>query len=248
MSREEDLESITSLESESEQELEPAPIKLKKNVKKTIETKGEPEVQYTKTGRIKKPMSEAQKENLTKARIKARIVRKELKELRDAEKSIKKDDRLIRKLEVEAKILNHNEKKKLLFKNAGYVNEETEKPKKKETKINDEETEEQQIKALEEKLNNLRKGKEDAFKKSKAKEKRIIKEEVEISSAESEIEEEEVIIEKPKLKRREIHAPKMNINPPRAEQANPMARQAKKPPVDDTMRAQLLSLFPNYQF
>jgi hypothetical protein len=245
MSREEDLESIASLETESEGEYEPKPVKLNK-AKKTIETKDEPEVQYTKTGRIKKPMSEAQKENLSKARIKARAVRKELKELRDAEKNIKKDDRLIRKLEVEAKILNHNEKKKELFKKAGYVNDEVEtKPKKKQSKVNEEETEEQQIKALEEKLSLLKK-KEVKEVVEKPKKKKVA---TPISSPEESEEENEVIHETPKVVRRKgIQTPVMDLKPKRAENQNPMARQAKKEVTDPAIRAQLLSLFPNYQF
>lgn len=243
MSREEDLESIASLESESENEIEIKPVKLKKS-KKVLETTNEPEVQYTKTGRIKKPMSEAQKENLTRARIKARAVRKEMKELRDAEKSIKKDDRLIRKLEVEAKILNHNEKKKSLFKKAGYVNddvEETEKPIKKQNKINEEINEEDRIKELEEQLAQL---------KIKSNNKKQPKKKIETPlESENESEEEnEIIVEKPKLvKRKELQVPKMDLKPRRAENQNPMARQQKEI-IDPAMRAQLLSLFPNHKF
>jgi hypothetical protein len=244
MSREDDTESIASLLSESEDETEIQPVKLKKKIKKQ-EVLVEPEIQYTKTGRIKKPMTEAHKENLARARVRARAVRKELSELRKSEKAIKQDDRLMRKLAVEAKILEHNERKKELFVKAGYINEKDANLKKKpraQIGAKDnliEENEEETIKKLEDQLAHL-KTKPKSLKKPKEPEPEI--------ESESEFEIEQEIIEPPKLKRTVQKKPEMNLKPKREEQSNPMARQQPiKSAMNPEMILQMQSLFPGWK-
>ena len=72
-------------------------------------------------------MSQKQKENLAKARVAARLKRKELSDLRKQEKDIKKDSLLVRKLEVEAKVREHKAKLQQLAIKAGYEPTEEEK-------------------------------------------------------------------------------------------------------------------------
>ena len=251
---EDDNESITSLLSESEDETEIKPVKLKSKQIPTNKSKENlaPPIEEReiskKTGKPKRIQSEAQKQNLVKARVKARAVRKEMSELRKAEKDLKKDALMMRRLEVEAKILSHEEQKKKLFVSAGYIDEKDANLKKEKKKkapagtkdLLEIEAEENQVKELEEKLTLL---------KTKKTKKKVIT--PDISSAEASEEENEIIsppTPPPKIKRSSIQKPIMETKPKRVEASNPMARQVKKPQVDDAMRAQLLSLFPNYQF
>lgn len=244
---ESDNESIVSLLSESDDEYEPKPVKLKSNHKPTNKSKEnkelpvEKEIKYTKTGRVKKEATEAQKKAMAKARVRAREVRKQMSELKKAEKDIKKDALVMRKLEVEAKILEHNEKKKKLFVRAGYINEKEadikEKkpraPKGTKERLEDEE-EENKVRELEEQL---------ALLKNKKNIKKVEPE------PESEPEEEnEIIVEKPKvIKRSSIQTPKMELKLKRAEHSNPMARQGPaKTTMDPALMASMKSLFPNW--
>jgi len=141
----EDIESIASFtDGESEVETKPKPIK-----KKVRQATPEENLKagLTKTGRVKREMSEAQKKVLAAARVKAREKRSELKAIRDKEKSLKKDDVLIRRLMVEKKVLEHKNMLKNLAVDAGYASESKRpKPKRKPYTHKDKDDEEPYVK------------------------------------------------------------------------------------------------------
>jgi hypothetical protein len=155
-----------------------------------------------KTGKPKRVMSEAQKQNLVKARAAARIKKDELKGMRLQEKKLKKEEHLVKKLDLEARIKAHEDNLRLLAYKAGRVSKDeyeatTEKKiRKKSVKkdhLADDEVdneENKEISALEEKLEKLK------F-KSKIKKPKAIKEESEIEESS----EEELSYEPPKRSR-----------------------------------------------
>ena len=264
----EDTESIASLESESEDETKIEPIRLKSKQTpiskyKQEEIKPLQEVEISKkTGKPKRIMSEAQKKVLASARVKARAVRKELKEVRDAEKNIKKESLLMRKLQVEAKVLEHNENKKKLFVQAGYIESEAldaEIKKKKKAPAGEKdrlenEIEEDKIRQLEEQLANLRSSKKEPALKTtlflkgrtpKTNKNRGRGDTTPVESPEESEDEPEPEPE-PKIKRKEVLKPKMEINPKRLENQNPMSRVQARPDMSKEMREAMMSLFPNY--
>lgn len=224
-----DVESIASFE-DDEPEVKP---------------KIEKAIQLTKGGKPKRPQTEAQKLNLAKARAKGREVRREKKALNDAEKSIKKESNLIRKLEVEAKLLEHEEKKKALFIKAGYVSGKIPKERAKygSKKVDEDALEEDEITALEAKLASLR-SKKIPIKTVKVQEE---------SDVESESEEEEAFIKPQPKKKAQVVIERSKQKKPEMEELNqkhkappdPMMRT--KQTVDPAMLKQLQSLFPNYR-
>ena len=140
----------------------------------------------------KRIMSEKQAENLKKARELAYAKRRELAEISKKEKELKKEQHLIRKLELEKKITNHENYKRQLLIDSGLAPKPVRSYKKKEEVIEEEDQEEQdEIIKLEEKLAKL-----------KSKKKKVV-----IEESEEEIEEEEEI---PKLTHKQVKKPIMN--------------------------------------
>lgn len=250
-----DTESIASLETESEEEIEtkikPKSRKVKEDVKAEIDEN--PKQLFSKTGRPKRTMSEAQKANLAKARIKAREKRKELKEIRDQEKGLKKDDMLIKKLEVEAKVLEHKRRLQKLAVNAGYAKEEDidppvrkeRKPKAPHNHLKDDDHDKYQADAilkLEAQLEELR------SKSSKTKKTKIIEPESESEESEVELEIRPVVKKEKKVKVEAIEklkTPAKNFKEDNKmkDPANPGKNIMTK--ADLEMEAKLNSLFPN---
>ena len=99
------------ISSEDEEDVEPKELFEKPQKKKAIVVEVEPKEELTKTGRKKRKMTEAQLENLKKAREKSRASRLKLKEARDMEQQIKKEER---KLKKQAKIDKKEQAEELL--------------------------------------------------------------------------------------------------------------------------------------
>ncbi len=112
-----DLDEEEPLTSEDDEEAEPKELfekpipKAKPKPKKEIVVEVEPKEELTKTGRKKRKMTEAQLENLKKAREKSRASRLKLKEARELEQQIKKEER---KLKKQAKIDKKEQAEELL--------------------------------------------------------------------------------------------------------------------------------------
>lgn len=239
----EDSYSIASLEdSESEEETKP-----KAKVKKTKESKGENDVLVSKkTGKPKRVMSEAQKENLAKARVLGRARRKELKDLRDQEKAIKKDNFLIRKLEVEKQVLEHKKKMRALAEGAGYLEKEPKirgKYKERSTELKDDDNDKFQqteIEKLEAQLATLR-----SSKTRPSKNRAPVSESESETEPEPEPEPEPVKVKKSKEKRNEPPEVKIPSNHKPQIVPSPMDNLKQKETVDPQLQAMLRSLFPN---
>ncbi len=245
------LEMTTEYESEiseiesSDEEVETEVIEKPKKVKAVAKEVEKPLL--SKTGRPKKVMSEQQKLNLAKARVKGREKRKELKGIRDQERQIKKDDLLIKKLEMEAKVLEHKRRLQKLAVNAGYANDEdVDKPIKKERKpkaahdhLKDDNLDVQQksqIEKLEEELAALRV-------KVAPKKKKVVAPVVEqdlVSESEAESDEEVVV----PIKTKRVKPPVVNVE---TDKARKVHKNPIKQAIDPEMQARLQSLFPNMQ-
>lgn len=213
-----------------------------------MEKLNQPQVEpkLSKGGKIKKPQTEAQKQNLVKARAKGMAKRKEMKELRDKEKRIKEEDILLRRLDVEAKVLEHETKKKAMFKRAGYVNEskEVKEPKVKKERakygskcVPDTTDEEEEIRMLEEKLSKLKT-------KNTLLEKGHAPKDYDSDSDTSPPESEDEIAPPPKIERKALKKPEMKEDKKREDIKNPMSRTKEN--IDPALLAQLRSLFPNF--
>ena len=164
-----DLDSIASFESEEEEEI---PIKKgRPNGRIQLEKQNKLEREnikagLTKTGRLKRECTPAVKEHMAKIRVLARARRKELSELNNQKKALKKDAFAIRKLEVMAEIEEHKDRMRKLALRAKLVKpEDMPDGKKRVTKykkhdpLEDDEVDEKQkseIEILEEKLLKLR--------------------------------------------------------------------------------------------
>lgn len=247
---ESDSDSIVSLESEIDHKRE-----IKEKTSKPKGTKGEPEIKK------KRVMTEKQKENLAKARVLARKKRSELKSLKDREKALKKDDLLIKTLELEKKVKEHQNRIKNLAIDAGYESESKRPPKPKQKRkeyvkktIDDDDAYEvdkkSQIAQLEERLNKLRAP-------IKQKEKVESESESDSSSDESEIEEKVPVKKAPKKVAKIIEEEEDNRYKPKKpsmvkEPLVPSEKSRKKPPnlliretIDDNAEIQkaLKSLF-----
>jgi hypothetical protein len=179
-----DLDSIASFESEEEVEI---PIKKGRPNGRIQLQKENVEAGLTKTGKKKRECTPAMKEHMAKIRVLARARRKELSELNNQKKALKKDAFAIRKLEVMAEIEEHKDRMRNLALRAKLVKpEDMPGAKKRVTKykkhdpLEDDEVDEKQkseIEILEEKLLKLRG-------QSKPKKPIIIEEEEEISEEE----------------------------------------------------------------
>jgi hypothetical protein len=77
-----------------------------------------------RTGKPRRKMSEAQMGNLVKARAAARIKKEELKGMRLQEKKLKKEEFLVKKLDLEARIKAHEDNLRLLAYKAGRVSKD----------------------------------------------------------------------------------------------------------------------------
>jgi hypothetical protein len=191
------LEEVEPIDYSDESEEEEQP---KTSIKKKVETV---ETISAKTGKPKRVMSEKQKKILAEARVLARARRAEIKEMHMKEKEMKKEQFLIRKLELEKKVKEHENKIRKLAYEAGHVTEEQyenatgKKVRKKSVKkdpLEDDEEDLRQrkkIEELEEKLNEMKKS-HCAGSRITASKPKVIKEE---SESEEEIEED---IELPK--------------------------------------------------
>jgi len=172
-------------------------------------------------------MTPARLENLAKAREKARSVLKEKTSIKDARKNMKSEHMLLKRLELERDLANHNNYKKRLILEGNLAPPSTEiKPKQirvKKPVVEDDDYNEPAIKELEEKLQ--------ALKASKTVKKIVKKPVVEESeseleletTAESEEEEEVIPIKKTKAKKivksneilnpnKKIHDKKVELN------------------------------------
>jgi hypothetical protein len=96
--------------SSEEEEIEPEPP-IKENIN-------------PRTGKPRRKMSEAQMGNLVKARAAARIKKEELKGMRLQEKKLKKEEFLVKKLDLEARIKAHEDNLRLLAYKAGRVSKD----------------------------------------------------------------------------------------------------------------------------
>jgi hypothetical protein len=258
-----DAESIESLVSEDEREAKLDTIRLKSSGPKNEE----PEVALNKFGKPKRVMTEHHKEQLAKARVKARAVRTQLKDIRNKEKEMKKEDLLLRKLELEAKIVSHNNKKKDLMVRAGYLTREEageKKERKKYEKKEDreerddlkiEEEEEDKLKKLEEELAQLKLKKKSVKEeveepepkehKKKSKKPKVVEPESD-SDADTEPEPEPI---KVKVVRHKIMKPVMEVAPKREMNVEPIKRNINTgEDITPEMRRQLQMLFPNGNF
>jgi hypothetical protein len=107
MTRGQPKKSIEQEYSSEEEEIEPEPP-IKENIN-------------PRTGKPRRKMSEAQMGNLVKARAAARIKKDELKGMRLQEKKLKKEAHLVKKLDLEARIKEHEDHLRLLACRAGRI-------------------------------------------------------------------------------------------------------------------------------
>jgi hypothetical protein len=203
----------------------------------------------------KRIMSEKQKETLAKARELAYQKRREMADMSKKEKELKREQHLIKKLELQKKINQHEEYKKKLLIDSGLAPKPVRSYKKKEEVIEEEDQEEQdEIKQLEEKLAKL-KTKKKVIKEPESEPEEESEEEIEEEFA---LHSRQQIEEPPKLTHKPIKKPEMKEPKNRTTPRKPDMRQSKeqidkvKPPLittnDPEIVKNLKQLFPNFEF
>lgn len=252
----EETESIASF-TDSENEVE-TKVKPKSKMTRPKTPAENLALGLTKTGRVKREMSEAQKKVLAAARVKAREKRKELKEIRDKEKSLKNDDLLIRRLTVEKKVLEHKNMLKNLAIDAGMADESLRpKPKRKPYTHKEKDEDDDYQKSKRNEIAKLQKQLEELQIKHK-----VVSKKEESSDSESESEEEEIVVERKKKpvkvirkveenkeERIPVKKPVFKPDPPlppessRKKIENPMKHVSKGNTEDPRLRLALNSLF-----
>lgn len=228
----------------------------KRNVKASTVIDSEPESDYYETEsetetvdvepvieevvlkpKPKRKMTEKQKENLAKARVKAREVLKAKKEMSDKRKELKKEDLLMKKLELQKTIHQHEERKKRLLIEGGLIEPKRKTRVKKEVVEESEPEEDPEIKELEEKLAKMKAS------ENKIVERRKVKKPVPDSSSELDEPVEPVVRTKPK--RPEINKVKDVIDDTERMKVNKTNYSYGK---DTEIQKSIQSLFPNYKY
>lgn len=238
---EEDLDSVKSLEDSETSDIE-VETKSKRPSKKQ-----EPEVRISKrTGKPVRELSEKQKQNIVKARKKAREVRERLKQMTLKEKEIKKDSLLLRELELAKKIKEHKDRLKNLACDAGLADESLRpKPKRKPYTHKPKEEDDDYEKSKKSEIEELKRQLKELQKKHNIKAQIESDDEIEVEEEEEEEEEKKVV----EVKRAVVKKPVMkkvekvpNIDE-RKRPPNPMERDNIGDIRDKKLQQAMLQLF-----